>query len=90
MTDQLERVAAGYRVRIRYGKGQRQRYTMPLRSAVEAETRAATLRELAGMLTKAGRSAQAPVVLKKAAEATTQAVVDEVVAFARALCSERA
>ena len=83
MADTIERVRGGHRIRIRYGKGQRQRYTMPLTKPEEAERRAATLRELAAMLTKAGRAAEAPIMLRKAAEARADSVLAEVMAFRR-------
>ena len=79
MADNIERVEGGHRVRIRYGKGQRQRYFMPLTDSKAAGRRAATLRKLAALLTRTGRGAQAPVILKKAAEARSEADLAEVV-----------
>ncbi len=59
----------GFRVRIRYGKGLRDRFAIKLADETAASKRAETMAELARMLTKAGHSEQCPLLLTKLGEA---------------------
>jgi integrase len=54
-----------YSARIRYGRGQRQRFEITARSDAEADKRAGTMQELASMLTAAEQSEHAPAFLRK-------------------------
>jgi integrase len=59
----------GYRTRIRFGKGQRERFTIKLLDVNAAAKRDRELRGLARLLTKSGHAEQVPLILGKAAEA---------------------
>jgi integrase len=84
----LEQVPEGWRTRIRYGAKQRQRFTIKLQDRAAAAKRETELRALAHMLTKAGHSAQAPVILRNAAEANTVRFT-EIKKLAEGLCAGR-
>ncbi len=75
----------GFRVRIRYGKGLRDRFTIKLADVTAALKRAETMTELARMLTKAGHSEQAPLLLTKLGEAD-DAKAREIRNWAQKLC----
>ncbi len=59
----------GYRTRIRFGEGQRERFLIKLLDVNAAAKRDRELRELARLLTKNGHAEQVPLILGKAAEA---------------------
>jgi integrase len=84
----LEQVPGGFRTRIRYGANQRKRFTIKLLDRTAAAKRETELRALAHMLTQAGHSAQAPVILRNAAEADA-ARFTEIKKLAEGLCAGR-
>lgn len=85
--DDLERVSDGFRVRLRFGKGQRQRFVIRLHDETAARERRAKLVELASMLTESKRSLEAPAILRKGASVTTKEDFAEVIKFAEGLCA---
>jgi integrase len=86
----LEQVAGGWSVRLRCGKGQNPRFVIRLAREFETQARAAKMAELARLLVRAGRTTEAPVILRKAGEQTTAAGFAEVERYALDLCSEPA
>jgi integrase len=86
-TPKLERLREGWRVRIRCGNGQHHRYRILLTAERDALARAHRMSELARMLVRAGKTGEAPVILRKAGEQTTETGFAEVVAFAHELCA---
>ena len=86
----LERVRDGFRVRIRYGKDLRKRFLIRQHDESAARARAVKLRSLASMLSDAGRSLEAPIILRKAAAVVTERDFVEVVKVAEGLCGHRA
>jgi len=71
--NQLERVTGGYRVRLRYGEGQRGYFTVRVEDEGQAERRAQTLRELATGLVRSGRrSVESEFLLRTLAETTAE------------------
>jgi integrase len=87
--DDLERTPEGfYRTRLRYGKGLRARFLIKLTDEEAAKRRQKRLRELAEMLADAGHSAEAYIILKKAAAVSNDRDFADAVKFAEALCAE--
>ncbi len=84
----LERTAKGHRVRLRYGKGLRGRFLIRLLDPVAAERRAVRLRALAELLSSAGHSAEAPIILRKAAAVQSEKDFAEAARVAEELCRE--
>jgi integrase len=76
----------GFSVRIRCGKGQNPRFTIKLHDEPAARVRALRMGELARVLVAAGRTAEAPVALKRAAETATEADFESITAAIRKLC----
>jgi integrase len=87
--EQLQPHPEGFRVRLRYGKGLRARFLIRLRDEAEAERRAAGLRELAAMLGRAGHTAEAPLILKRAAGTPSEREFREAVKIATELCGDK-
>jgi integrase len=86
--DDLERTPEGFfKTRLRYGKGLRGRFLIKLTDEEAAKRRDERLRELAEMLSAAGHSAEAPIILKKAAAVTSEADFAEAARFAEELCA---
>ena len=84
----LERIAGGWSVRLRCGKGQNPRFVIRLAGQSDALARAVKMSELARVLVRAGLTAEAPVILREAGEQATDAGFREVDAYARELCAE--
>src|SRR5262245_50043938 len=84
----LEPVGDGFRVRLRYGKGLRDRFLIRLHDEDAARRRATKMRELADMLAAAELSSEAPIILKKAGDVGTDAELREVMRFAEGLCAK--
>lgn len=82
----LEKTSEGYRLRLRYGKGLRGRFLIRLTDEAAAERRAVKLRELAELLASAGHSAEAPIILRKAAAVQSDRDFAEAVRVAEDLC----
>ncbi len=59
----------GYRIRIRFGSGQRERFIIKTLDRAAAERRDRELRELARMLHRAGKAGDGMFLIGKAAEA---------------------
>jgi integrase len=86
--DDLERTGDGFfKTRLRYGKGLRGRFLIKLTDEEAAKRRAGRLRELAEMLGAAGHSAEAPIILKKAAAVRSDSDFAEAVRVASELCA---
>jgi len=88
--DGLEPTAEGFRIRLRYGKGLRGRFLIRLLDRAAARRRAKRLRELAELLSRSGRSAEARLVLVKGGEVQNDRELAEVVKVANELCSHAA
>jgi integrase len=89
MTDRhapLEAFGQHFRTRLRYGKGLRQRFTIALTDERKAQERADKLQELANALSRAGKSAEAPLLLKRGGEVTTDRDLADVLKVADELC----
>src|SRR5258706_7438272 len=87
-TDDLERTPEGFfKTRLRYGKGLRGRFLIRLTDEEAAKRRQVRLRELAEMLSAAGHSAEAPIILRKAAAVISDADFAEAARVAVQLCS---
>lgn len=86
MTTKIEPHKDGFLVRLRFGKGLRQRFLIKLQDEGEARRRAAVLQELASDLTHAGATVEAPIILKKGAEATSDRDFRQIVKIAHELC----
>ena len=82
----LEEVpGVGFRARLRYGKGLRQRFLIKCTDRAIAQSRANRMRDVAELLTAAGHSADAPLVLKTAGEAASEKGFVEVLVVAEKL-----
>ncbi len=88
-TDALEKTRDGYRVRLRYGKGLRGRFTIKLKDEAEAEKRAIKLRAMAEQLGRAGHFAEAPLLLKRAAGVASAADFAEALKICDELCGNK-
>ncbi|HEY2408852.1 MAG TPA: site-specific integrase [Polyangiaceae bacterium] len=89
MSDQLDLEPVpgiGHRVRLRYGKGLRDRFLIKITDEAAAQRRAQRMRELADMLAAAGHSAEAPIILKKAGAVASEADFVDAARFAEDLC----
>jgi len=84
----MERCKDGFRTRLRYGKGLRGRFTIKLHDEAAATRRRARLQELAELLASAGHSAEARIILRKAAAVQSERDFDEAVRVAEELCKE--
>jgi hypothetical protein len=84
----LEQVKDGWSLRLRFGEGKRLRLLIPLESRTEAEKRARGLTQLATLLARAGKHAEAAIILRDGAEQPTEAAFREVEAFALDLCAK--
>src|SRR5688572_592764 len=85
----LEEVpGVGWRTRIRCGGKLRQRFVIKILDRTAARRRDDELRALARMLVKAGHSAQAPVILRNAADAHASRFA-EIKKLAEGLCVGR-
>jgi len=89
VSETLERVQGGFRVRLRYGKGLRARFIIRTDDAEVAEARATKLRELAAALGRTGHSTQAPLVLSEAANASSERDFIAFVKVGEQLCGEQ-
>jgi integrase len=83
----LVKTKDGWRLRLRFGNGQRGRFLIRVASRDEAERRAQVLTELASMLTTAGLHVEAGVILKKGAAQVTAADFSQVERVGRELCA---
>ena len=59
----VKKVAEGYQTRLRFGKGQRERFVIKLQDEQAAQHRADVLQVLANHLARAGKHAEAPIIL---------------------------
>ncbi|HKQ71865.1 MAG TPA: tyrosine-type recombinase/integrase [Polyangiaceae bacterium] len=84
----VRQVKDGFETRLRFGKGQRGRFVIKVADEALAERRATKLQELASMLTASGRTTEAPIILRKGAEVSSEKDFADVVKFAEGLCSE--
>ncbi len=84
----FEACKEGHRVRLRYGKGLRGRFIIRLHDPAAAQRRYTRLRDLAELLASAGHSAEAPIILRKAAAVHSDRDFDEAVRVAEELCKE--
>ena len=84
----LEPVPEGFRTRLRYGNNKRDRFTIRLKDAQQAERRRKALQSIANTLAKAGKHTEAPIILRKGAEVTTEREFQEVVRFVDGLCPQ--
>lgn len=82
----IEKTKDGHSTRLRYGKGLRRRFEIKLLDEQQAQLRADALERLAGMLTKAGKSKQAPLILEEGGAVQTEQEFQEVVQVAEGLC----
>ena len=84
----IEKTKDGHSTRLRYGKGLRRRFEIKLLDEQQAQLRADALERLAGMLTKAGKSKQAPLILEEGGAVQTEQEFQEVVQVAEGLCRD--
>src|SRR5262249_40121918 len=78
------------RTRLRFGKGQRARFVIRVTDERVARQRKVKLTELAAMLTAAGKTAEAPIILRKGAEVISDKDFAEVVRFTERRCAKQA
>ncbi len=84
--ESIERLQSGWAVRLRCGARQHPRFRILLDDKRAASERAARMGALARLLVESGKATEAPLVLRKAGEQSTDAGMEEVEAFARELC----
>lgn len=85
----IEKISEGlWRIRLRYGKGLRGRFTILAKSQAAAEVRAARMTKMAGDLADCGKNAEAKAVLDEAGEAETERELLDIEDVVRQLCSE--
>ncbi len=72
----IEAVPGGFRTRLRYGKGLRDRFLIRIADETEAAKRAAAMQELANVLARSGHSDMAPAMLARAGEADARGFRD--------------
>lgn len=82
----LEPIKGGFAVRLRCGAGQHHRFRIHLTSEAAAQERAQRMAVLARIMVGAGKTAEAPIVLRKAGEQTTEAGIAAVETFVRDIC----
>jgi hypothetical protein len=85
----VKKVAQGYETRLRYGKGQRRRFVIKLHDEAAAQLRADTLQVMANLLAKAGKQADAPIILRRAAELQNESDFCDVVQFVEQMCEQK-
>ncbi|HEY3235483.1 MAG TPA: tyrosine-type recombinase/integrase [Polyangiaceae bacterium] len=79
----------GFSILLRYGSGQRSRFTIKLMDERAAEKRARALRELAGELCRLNRPAEAKIILTRAAEVQNEQDFEKVKSVAAELMGEK-
>jgi integrase len=85
----VEKISPGkWRVRLRYGKGLRDRFVILAKSEAAAEARAALMTKMANDLAACGKHAEAKAVLEEAGAAQTEADLADVEDVIRELCAE--
>src|SRR5688572_22319965 len=84
----LTRVKGGWSVRIRCGAGQNPRFVIALKDETAARRRADRLRELARLLVAAGKTEEAPLVVRKGAAQPTEEAFRQVEIFVAELCKD--
>ncbi|HEY3235879.1 MAG TPA: tyrosine-type recombinase/integrase [Polyangiaceae bacterium] len=85
-TTKLEKISEGHRVRLRYGKSQRGRFIIRIHDEQTATARAVAMQDMANMLTRAGHSEHAPIMLAKAGEAD-ESKFREIQRLAQGMCA---
>jgi integrase len=82
----LTQTKDGWTFRLRCGAGQHPRLRIRLTDRAAAQVRAEKMAELSSMLVRVGKSREAIVILRHAAEATSDAEFDDVVGVAHREC----
>ena len=85
----VKKVAEGYLTRLRFGKGQRRRFVIKLQDESAAEIRAEALQALANLLAKAGKQADAPIILRKGADVQSESDFQNIVEYVEGLCERK-
>jgi integrase len=82
----LEPCRQGFRVRLRYGKGLRDRFIIRIADAAQAQRRADAMQRMATQLGSSGHAEHVPLMLAKAGEAD-EARFQQIQKSAEALCA---
>lgn len=82
----LEPVDAGFRVRLRYGKGLRSRFLIRTTDKAAALRRALQLRDLAELLAQSGNAVRSKLIMKDAEQATNERDFAHAVKIAEEMC----
>jgi len=88
-SSKVKKVAEGYLTRLRFGKGQRRRFVIKLQDEEAAEIRAEALQVQANLLAKAGKQADAPIILRKGADVQAESDFQDIAKFVEGLCAQK-
>jgi integrase len=84
----LEKVAGGWRIRLRYGVGLRDRFLIVAKNEAAAQAKAARMTRMAADLVACGKSVEAKAVLEEAGLQETEKGMQQVEEVVRELCAE--
>jgi integrase len=84
----LEKVDGGWRVRLRYGVGLRDRFFIVAKNGPAAQAKAARMKRMAADLAACGKSVEAKAVLEEAGLQQTEKGLLQVEEVVRVLCAE--